>query len=95
MKKERVKKLSELARLELSEEELEQFAEELGGILEYVNKLNELDTDKVEPAAHIMEQRNVLREDEVKKSLERDEILKNAPEKKDGQFVVPKIMDNE
>lgn len=81
-----------LARLELDDFEKELFAQQLSSILEYVDKLNELDTDGVEPLAHILPVYNIFRKDEVKPGSSREEILANAPLVEDGQYKVPKIM---
>lgn len=81
-----------LARLQLKEEEKMVFAEQLSSILEYVDKLNELATDEVEPLTHILPVFNVFRPDEAKPGSPREEILANAPLVEDGQYKVPKIM---
>ena len=62
-------------------------------MLEYIDKLNELDTDGVEPMSHVFPVNNVFREDIVINGDDREEILKNAPERKDGAFVVPKTVE--
>ena len=62
-------------------------------MLDYVDKLNELDTDGVEPMSHVFPVNNVFREDIVTNGDDREEILKNAPERKDGAFVVPKTVE--
>ena len=81
-----------LSRLEFSEDEKEKYTEELNVILEYINQLNDLDTEGVEPTYHVMPMTNVLREDEVKLSMERASVLKNAPATQDGCFKVPRII---
>ncbi|MBC7075647.1 MAG: Asp-tRNA(Asn)/Glu-tRNA(Gln) amidotransferase subunit GatC [Syntrophomonadaceae bacterium] len=81
-----------LARLSLSEKEKEIFAEQLSTILDYINKLNELDTDGVEPLYHILPIYNIFREDEVKTGTSREDILANAPQVEEGQYKVPKII---
>ncbi len=81
-----------LARLELNDDEKHLFAEQLSSILEYVDKLNELPTDGVEPLTHILPVYNVFRQDEIKPGSPREEILANAPLVEDGQYKVPKIM---
>jgi len=86
-------KLENLARLELSEEERTRLQGDLGEILNMVEKLKELDTDNVEPLIHISEELNVLRKDEVKNQVSRADALKNAPEKTDKYFKVPKVID--
>ncbi len=87
-----VKKIAALARLKIEEDDLESYQHHLEEILNYVQKLNELDTENVEPTYYIQEARNVFREDEVKTSLTQEEALKNAPEQSHGFFVVPKII---
>lgn len=86
-------KTAKLARLELSEGEREEFSKQLNDIIEYVEKINELDTSNVKPADHIMEVSNVFRDDTVKMSISRKGIEQNAPEFTDGFFVVPKIIE--
>ena len=82
-----------LAKLELSGEEKEQAKKDMERMLDYVDKLNELDTDGVEPMSHVFPVNNVFREDIVTNGDDREEILKNAPERKDGAFVVPKTVE--
>jgi aspartyl-tRNA(Asn)/glutamyl-tRNA(Gln) amidotransferase subunit C len=82
-----------LARLRLSDEEKNLFSGQLGDILKYIDKLNELDTSKVEPTAHILPVKNVFREDKPRPSLPRDEVLANAPDAADGFYRVPRIID--
>ena len=82
-----------LAKLELSEEEKEQAKADMGSMLDYIDKLNELDTTGVEPMSHVFPVNNVFREDVVTNEDDRDNILKNAPEEKDGSFMVPKTVD--
>ena len=82
-----------LAKLELSEEEKEQAKKDMANMLEYIDTLNELDTSGVEPMSHVFPVNNVFREDVVTNEDDRDEILANAPEAKDGAFVVPKTFD--
>ena len=89
-----VKHIAELARLEFSGEELESFTHQLNQILEYVEKLNELDTENVEPLSHPVEGNNAFREDELKPSISREEALKNAPDRDEEFFRVPKVIDN-
>lgn len=81
-----------LAKLELSGEEREQAKADMGRMLDYIDKLNELDTDGVEPMSHIFSERNVFREDVVTNGDERGAILSNAPSEKDDMFVVPNVM---
>lgn len=87
-----VEHVAMLARLELNEEEKHLYTEQLNAILEHMSKLQELDTTDVPPTAHILPLRNVLREDEVRPSMDREEVLQNAPNQEEGQFRVPKIV---
>lgn len=82
-----------LAKLELSEEEKEQAKKDMGDMLDYIDKLNELDTSSVEPMSHVFPVNNVFREDVVVNGDDSVNILKNAPEEKDGSFAVPKTVD--
>lgn len=82
-----------LAKLELSEEEKETAKKDMEEMLDYIDKLNELDTDGVEPMSHAFKTENVFRDDVVTNGDEREKILKNAPEQKDGMFGVPKTFD--
>lgn len=82
-----------LSRLELSENELDKFTGQLDAILEYIDVLNQVDTSAVEPMAHVLEIRNVMRADEVQPSLLREAALQNAPDAEDGFFKVPKIVE--
>lgn len=82
-----------LAKLELSDEEKEQAKKDMGNMLDYIDKLNELDTDGVEPMSHVFPVNNVFRDDVVTNGDDREQILSNAPEEKDGAFVVPKTFD--
>ena len=79
-----------LAKLELSDEEKEQAKKDMTSMLEYVGKLNELDTEGVEPMSHTFSVHNVVREDVVTNQDARENMLKNAPEQKDGAYKVPK-----
>lgn len=79
-----------LAKLELSEEEKERAKKDMSDMLAYVSKLNELDTDGVEPMSHTFSLNNVFREDVVTNGDDRENMLLNAPEQKDGAYVVPK-----
>lgn len=89
-----VEHIAELARLEFSKEELESFTHQLNQILKYVEKLNELDTENIEPLSHPVEGVNAFREDELKPSISREEALKNAPDSSEEFFKVPKVIDN-
>ena len=82
-----------LAKLELSKEEKEAAKKDMGRMLDYIDKLNELDTSGVEPMSHVFPVHNVFREDVVVNGDDRVNILANAPEQKDGAFVVPKTVE--
>lgn len=82
-----------LAKLELSDEEKEQAKKDMANMLDYIDTLNELDTSGVEPMSHVFPVNNVFREDVVANGDDREEILANAPEAKEGAFVVPKTFD--
>lgn len=82
-----------LAKLELSDEEKEQAKKDMGSMLDYIDKLGELDTTGVEPMSHVFPVKNVFREDVVTNGDAREEILKNAPGEKDGMFVVPRTFE--
>ena len=79
-----------LAKLELSEEERERAKEDMGKMLDYIDKMGELDTSGVEPLSHAFGIQNVFREDVETNGDRREAILRNAPEEKDGMFVVPR-----
>jgi aspartyl-tRNA(Asn)/glutamyl-tRNA(Gln) amidotransferase subunit C len=81
--------VARLARLELSEEELERMSTELSGILENVERMNELDLEGVEPTSHVVALENVLRPDEPRPSLPREQALEPAPDPAQGAFRVP------
>ena len=89
-----VEKIAELARLKFSDEELGSFTPQMNEILSYMDKLNELDTENVEPLSHPVEQKNVFRDDEMKPSIPIKEALKNAPSKDEHHFIVPKVIGN-
>jgi aspartyl-tRNA(Asn)/glutamyl-tRNA(Gln) amidotransferase subunit C len=88
-----VAKTAALARLKLTSAELDMFTEQLADLLDYVHVLNEVDTDNVEPMAHVVELANVFRKDEPRQSLSRDDALANAPKTDGKYFLVPKILE--
>lgn len=90
--KEVVEKVAKLSRLELSEEEVAIHAEQLNKILDTMEVLKQIDTEGVEPLAHVLPIQNVLREDEVGQCMPQEKVLANAPEQADGMFQVPKIV---
>ncbi|HTQ50337.1 MAG TPA: Asp-tRNA(Asn)/Glu-tRNA(Gln) amidotransferase subunit GatC [Candidatus Acidoferrales bacterium] len=88
-----IKYVARLARLQLTPEEEKKLGAQLGHILGYIEKLNELDVDGVEPTAHAVPMINVMRSDEIRPSLPHDEALRNAPARANGLFIVPKIVE--
>lgn len=92
--REQVRKVAKLSRLELTESEIEEFTSQLEAILEYVAKMNELDTENIEPLAHCLPVSNVFREDIPKESLGTEKTLANAPKRDETYFMVPKILDD-
>ncbi len=88
-----ITKVSNLARLELNNEEKSEFTRQLSDIISYVEKINELDTDSIKPADHIEDSKNVMRKDKSEKSLLREKIEKVAPSFDEGHFIVPKIIE--
>ncbi len=90
---EQTRQIAEVARLKLSEEEVNKFTKQLQQFVEYAEQLHEVNTDDVEPTSRIEHTKNVLREDNAKQWISRDEALKNVPEQKDGFIKVPAILD--
>jgi len=91
--KEMLLKMAHLSRLELDEKNTEKMLEDMNGILAFVEKLNEVDTDGVEPLTTMSLEVNALREDEITPHLPHDQALKNAPKKDNDYFKVPKVME--
>ena len=89
-----VRKVAKLGRLDLSDKEIADTTIQLSGILEYIEKLNEVDTSNVEPLAHCLPISNVFRADEIKESLGTEKTLANAPQSDKDFFKVPKILDD-
>lgn len=89
IEREQVEHVAKLARLKLTDEEVERMAAELSGILEHVEHIAELDLDGVEPTSHVIALENVLRPDEPRPSWKRDEMLERAPDPASGAFRVP------
>ena len=85
--------IARLARIALRDDEVEPLAKELSGILAWVDQLAELDTEKVEPMTSVVEARLVLREDVVSEGNPPEAIIKNAPQRSEGFFVVPKVIE--
>lgn len=90
--KEVVEKVAKLSRLNLEEEEIEQYADQLNQILDTMAGLQQIDTEGVAPLAHVLPIENVFREDEVGECFTQEKVLANAPEQSDGMFQVPKIV---
>ncbi|MEP3480647.1 MAG: Asp-tRNA(Asn)/Glu-tRNA(Gln) amidotransferase subunit GatC [Fuerstiella sp.] len=93
MKPEEVREVAKLARLELSEDEISTYADQLTKVLDYVALLDEVDTEGVEPMVHALDQGNVFRTDEVRPSLSREDALLNAPKTDGKYFQVPQVID--
>ncbi|MFH0872813.1 MAG: Asp-tRNA(Asn)/Glu-tRNA(Gln) amidotransferase subunit GatC [bacterium] len=91
--REEVEHVANLARLRFDEGEMEKFTHQLNAILTYIDKLNELDTSGVEPTYHVLDVVNVFREDQVQPSLPKEIALGNAPERAEGFFKVPRIIE--
>ncbi|MCK4751822.1 MAG: Asp-tRNA(Asn)/Glu-tRNA(Gln) amidotransferase subunit GatC [Planctomycetes bacterium] len=89
-----VKKVAMLSRLDLTDSEVAEFTTQLSAILEYVEKMNTLDTENVQPLAHCLPITNCFRDDVVKESLGTEKVLANAPQRDEEFFKVPKILDD-
>lgn len=90
----KVRKVANLARLKLTDAEVADYVTKLGSVLQYMDALNEVNTDGVEPMVHAVELSNVFRADEVRESLPREEALKNAPKTDGTFFLVPQILED-
>jgi aspartyl-tRNA(Asn)/glutamyl-tRNA(Gln) amidotransferase subunit C len=90
--KDEVLKVAALARLDLPEASIEPFAEQISTILDYVDTLKDVDTEGVPGTSHAIPLTNAFREDEPHEHLERERALRNAPEKEDGTFTVPRVI---
>jgi aspartyl-tRNA(Asn)/glutamyl-tRNA(Gln) amidotransferase subunit C len=93
LSKEEIEHIAMLARLSLTEEEKELFGAQLSSILDYMEKLNELDTENIEPTSHVLSLSNVMREDAPRDSIPREDALSNAPDRTDKFYRVPKIIE--
>lgn len=89
---EEVKRIAELARLAVDEKEIADYVHDMNRILDYMDKLNELDTADIEPLSHPLEGSNVFREDVEKPSLKSEDVMKNAPATDGEFFLVPKVI---
>ena len=88
-----VKHVANLARLAITEEEAEKLTNDLDAIISFAEELNELDTENVEPTSHVLDMKNIIREDVSKPGLPVEEVLKNAPDHENGQIRVPAIIE--
>ncbi|MBI4710344.1 MAG: Asp-tRNA(Asn)/Glu-tRNA(Gln) amidotransferase subunit GatC [Nitrospirae bacterium] len=88
-----IERVAILARIKLAEGEKELFSKQLGSILQYIDKLNELDTKEVEPTSHVLSMKNIFREDRTIPSLSKDQALLNAPDSAGDFYRVPKIIE--
>ncbi len=91
--KEQVKYIASLAKLKIDEKDLDAFTKEMEQIIEFADSLNKIDTDGIEPTAHIQGIENVLREDGEPVNFETSKLLANAPQKSDSCFSVPKVVE--
>ncbi len=89
-----VEEVAHLARLEFNEEGKTEILNDMNRMLAFVDKLNEMDTTNIEPLIYMTDERNIMREDESKQTLNQKEALKNAPKKDSDYFKVPKVIDN-
>jgi aspartyl-tRNA(Asn)/glutamyl-tRNA(Gln) amidotransferase subunit C len=90
--KKTVEHVASLARIDLTEEEIEKFSKDISGILDAFSSLDEVDTENVKPSFHPIEMKNVMREDEEEKCLSQEEALSNAEQKEDGFFKGPRAV---
>lgn len=95
LSKDQVKHVAQLANLNLTEEEISKYGEQLSQILEYVEQLKKVDTENIEPTFNVSGQVSILHNDEVIPALSQQEVLANVEEKKNGMFVVKRIMGGE
>lgn len=87
-----VRHVAKLARLELTDDQVHHFTDQLGAVLGYIDQLKEVDVDGIEPLAHPLDLINVLREDVAVPGADRDAMLANAPDRQDAFFKVPKVL---
>jgi aspartyl-tRNA(Asn)/glutamyl-tRNA(Gln) amidotransferase subunit C len=90
---ETVRHVADLARLDLDPAQMDQLAAQIDGILDYVDTLNQVDTEGIAPTCNVIQLVNAFREDELQPSLDRQEALLNAPDQENGQFVVPRVIE--
>ena len=90
---EEVKHVAHLARLAITDEEAAMFTEQLDSIISFAEELNEVDTENVKTTTHVLQMKNIMREDVPDKGLPVEDVVKNAPDHKDGYIRVPSILD--
>ena len=90
--KEEVKHVADLARLDIDGSSIEIFSKQIGNILQYIDTLKSVDTEKANPTSHAVFLPNAFRDDQVKDHMDRNLALANAPEKENGNFIVPKVI---
>ena len=90
---EEVEHIAELARLRLSQEEIERYREQLSAVLDYAGRLQQVDTSEIPPTSSVLPARSVLRDDAARPGMDLKDLLKNAPETEDRQFRVPPVLD--
>lgn len=93
MKKEEVKQIADAARIAITDEEVAMFNKHLKSMTDHATQLQEVNTDGVEPTTYVLDLQNVMRQDKPKQWTTQEEVLKNAPDQKDGHFRVPSILD--
>ena len=91
--KDTIKKISKLARISVTNEETDRLVKDLNSIIKFVEQLKELNTDKITPIASVSDHALTMNKDEIKKINEKEEILKNAPEKNSNYYIVPKVIE--
>jgi aspartyl-tRNA(Asn)/glutamyl-tRNA(Gln) amidotransferase subunit C len=93
LSREQVIDIADLAKLDLTEQEIEQYADQLSAVLDYASRLEQLNTDDIPPTASVLPLQNVMREDVVRPSLPRERVIANAPAAIEGQFRVDAVLD--
>ena len=93
LSREQVMDIADLAKLDLTEEEIEKFADQLSAVLDYAERLRQLDTDAIPPTASVLPLNNIMRDDVTQPCLPRDQVIANAPAAVDGQFQVDAVLD--
>jgi len=93
LSKEEAKYIAHLSRIHLEDDEVEHLTKDLTGILKYIDKLKELNVDKVKPTSHVLPLKNVFRKDEIRPSLKQKDAMQIAVDKHEGSFKVPQVID--